>query len=456
MLSCDTIALTSKCTVYGENMFGKNSDRPTAEAQSLRVYKAGEYKDGEILALTDLEIPQVKSTYAVVGSQPYWTWGFEMGFNEKGLIIGNEAQGSKNAYEEDTGILGLDLLRLALERAKDCREGITVITSLLEKYGQNANASALRDRRYENSYLLVDYKEVWLLETAGREWVAKKIDDKIGISNSYTIEENYDMCSENLKDIAYKNRWILREENFNFAKAYTIPAVRQTLAIPRMRRLNKLLGKEDKHNVKSLSGILRDHFDGEIIENRFGNSTGNFFSICMHMREWGESETAASIICRTDKDLGIVSRYALGMPCLSAYIPVYATGYLPESLQVSGKFYSDDSLWWKIKKMALAISIDEDRFAGLAEMKFAELEKKLEDNAAVAENNAKDLIIQGNDKEAFLILNEVMDNAVKEVDSLSDFLYGEIINEVKKLGGIYGIQKDNIIKYCEYAKINLV
>jgi len=104
----------------------------------------------------------------------------------------------------------------------------------------------------------------------------------------------------------------------------------------------------------------------------------------------------------------------------------------------------------------LAISIDEDRFAGLAEMKFAELEKKLEDNAAVAENNAKDLIIQGNDKEAFLILNEVMDNAVKEVDSLSDFLYGEIINEVKKLGGIYGIQKDNIIKYCEYAKINLV
>jgi hypothetical protein len=84
------------------------------------------------------------------------------------------------------------------------------------------------------------------------------------------------------------------------------------------------------------------------------------------------------------------------------------------------------------------------------------LRKRLEDNADVAENNAKNLIIQGNDKEAFLILNEVMDNAVKEVDSLSDFLYGEIINEVKKLGGIYGIQKDNIIKYCEYAKINLV
>lgn len=87
MLSCDTMALTSKSTIYGENMLAKNSDRPTAEAQSLRVFEAGNYELGETLSLTDLEIPQVQSTYAVVGSQPYWTWGFEMGFNEKGLII---------------------------------------------------------------------------------------------------------------------------------------------------------------------------------------------------------------------------------------------------------------------------------------------------------------------------------------------------------------------------------
>lgn len=76
-----------------------------------------------------------------------------------------------------------------------------------------------------------------------------------------------------------------------------------------------------------------------------------FFSICMHMREWGESETAASIICRTDKDLGIVSRYALGVPCMSVFMPVYATGYLPQSIQTVGKEYSDDSLWWKIKRL---------------------------------------------------------------------------------------------------------
>ena len=132
MQSCDTLALCAKYSKFGQNMFAKNSDRPTAETQLLCAYPAKKYESGATVALTDLEIPQIEATYAVVGSRPYWTWGFEMGYNEKGLIIGNEAQGSKNAAETDTGILGMDLLRLGLERAATAREAISVITELLE------------------------------------------------------------------------------------------------------------------------------------------------------------------------------------------------------------------------------------------------------------------------------------------------------------------------------------
>ena len=203
MLSCDTMAVGAFATEYKQNMLAKNSDRPTGESQRLAFFPARENAVGTKLKMTDLEIDDIQKTYATVGSQPYWTWGFEMGYNECGLIIGNEAQGSKNAKESETGILGLDLLRLGLERAATAREAIEVITSLLLKYGQNANASQLIDRRYENSYLLVDKTEIWLLETAGREWAAKQIIDRVGISNCYTIEDSFDLSSESAEKLCF-------------------------------------------------------------------------------------------------------------------------------------------------------------------------------------------------------------------------------------------------------------
>ena len=102
MLSCDTMAVAAKFSRYGQNMLAKNSDRPTAEAQKLVFFPAQDYAPGATVRCTDLEIPQAAHTYAMIGSQPYWTWGFEMGYNEKGLMIGNEAQGSRNAAEEET------------------------------------------------------------------------------------------------------------------------------------------------------------------------------------------------------------------------------------------------------------------------------------------------------------------------------------------------------------------
>ena len=78
MNSCDTMALAASAVRHGQNMLAKNSDRPTAEAQTLRFYPARLGGAGVTVKMTDLEIPDEKPTYAVIGSQPYWTWGFEM------------------------------------------------------------------------------------------------------------------------------------------------------------------------------------------------------------------------------------------------------------------------------------------------------------------------------------------------------------------------------------------
>lgn len=183
-----------------------------------------------------------------------------MGLNECGLVIGNEAEGSRCEAESEDGLLGMDLLRLALERADTARKGIDVITGLLEQYGQNANANHLFDRRYENSFMLVDPKEIWLLETAGRQWAAKKIDDWSAISNCYSIGTDYDLCSSKLEAYARQRRWLHPAEPFDFAKAYTIPAPRQGYSTPRWRRMRNLIGENTKPLdivfVKSVFGII--------------------------------------------------------------------------------------------------------------------------------------------------------------------------------------------------------
>ena len=450
MLSCDTIAIAAKANEYRQNMLAKNSDRPTGEAQRLKFFPSRENSMPQKLKITDLEIDDVEKTYALIGSQPYWTWGFEMGCNECGVLIGNEAQGSKNSKESDTGILGLDLLRLGLERASTAREAIDVITSLLEKYGQNANASQLIDRRYENSYLLVDKSEMWHLETAGREWVARRIDDRIGISNCYTIEENFDLCSANLEKRARDNRWLAPDEPFNFAKSYTKPEIRQSLAVPRMRRLNKLLAEKNLHNYDSIKAILRDHFSGEITDERFGVASGTFFSICMHMREWGASETTGSIISKIDDVLGVVSRWAPAQPCQSLYLPIYFTGYIPRTLTVCDEDYSEESIWWKLKRMSLAASVD-PRFEKELTEKTIAFEKNIEFFATSAEEKAKKLIGEGKKGKAFELLNSAMDKAVELIELLCDVEYKRIKAEIDKRGGLYGPQADNIRKYIEFT-----
>lgn len=453
MFSCDTMLVSSACSRYGKNILAKNSDRPTGEPQPLCFYEGREYPEGATVETTHITIPQVRKTYSVVGSRPYWIWGFEMGYNEKGLVIGNEAEGSRLEPETEDGILGMDLLRLALERAANAREAIEVITSLLKKYGQKANASALTQRTYENTFNIVDKDECWILETAGREWAAKQVKTVQGISNCYSIGTDADILSENAERIAREKRWLSPDEPFDFAKAYSGRLIRQPLGVQRFRRLNKLLSQKETHDFESLSDILRDHFEGELIEPRFGATAGTFLSICMHMREWGESETSASLLARYDETIGIIARYAPAQPCLSAYIPVYMVGKLPEKMQTADRAFDDASLWWQVKLLSLLVAVDEDRFAAETREKLKELEAQFADMAEKAEKQAAELILSGKREEANKVLYTVTNECTELLYHLAKAENMRLSDTIKKKGGLYGRQKEVIEEYFEYADI---
>ena len=106
---CDTFVALPDVTLGGELIFGKNSDRPSGEVQDVVAFPVRQYAAGDTVRCTYLQIPQARQTFAVILSKPRWMWGAEMGANEHGVVIGNEAVWTTEPYAE-TGLLGMDLV----------------------------------------------------------------------------------------------------------------------------------------------------------------------------------------------------------------------------------------------------------------------------------------------------------------------------------------------------------
>ncbi|MEZ5096042.1 MAG: hypothetical protein R2731_07880 [Nocardioides sp.] len=182
---CDTLVHLGEDGV----LFAKNSDRDPNEGQALEWYAAAEHPAGATLECTWIGIPQVAATRAILVSRPWWLWGAEIGANEAGVVIGNEAVFTK-ARREGPGLLGMDLLRLALERAGSAEEAVQVIVTLLEAHGQGGSCSHDHPRfSYDNSFLVADPGGAIVLETAGRVWATEVVTGPgRSISNGLTIE----------------------------------------------------------------------------------------------------------------------------------------------------------------------------------------------------------------------------------------------------------------------------
>ena len=162
---CDTLIAPSPTTVDHVAIFGKNSDRPPNEGQHLAYFPAANHAKGSRVKCTYIEIPQAEKTHAVLLSKPFWIWGAEIGINDHGLVIGNEAVFSRVPANKKPALLGMDLLRAALERAATPRAAVQVVIDLLEEFGQGGNCEQDGIRYYHNSFIMASAEDAWLLET---------------------------------------------------------------------------------------------------------------------------------------------------------------------------------------------------------------------------------------------------------------------------------------------------
>jgi len=353
---CDTfIADFSDKTGY--KIFGKNSDREPNEAQAIVRYPRTKTSSA-VLQVTYINVPQVAETYEVILSKPFQMWGAEMGVNEHGVVIGNEAVFTHVKFiKKNVGLTGMDLLRLALERSDAAAAAISIITDLLELYGQDA-CGGYNDKKfyYHNSFIIADKQEQYILETAGRHWVAKRVNGYAAISNGLFIGDDYDLCSNSVKLLEKKGR-------INFAATFRDKMMSYFARCDFRRNLNEKEGNKESPGPFEAMRIMSSH--GE--NTPFVSSDANMKALCIHASGiFTPHQTTGSMVVQIRKNAPVtVWLSGTSAPCISLYTPLYFGGksIAGDGLHLPGAV-ADDSLWWKGERLHRAVLRDYQGIGG--------------------------------------------------------------------------------------------
>jgi dipeptidase len=361
-------------------IFAKNSDRPGLESQPLTAVPAATHEPGSTVRCQYLTIPQAPRTLAVLGSRPYWLWGFEQGVNEAGVAIGNEAIYTHDPVP-DTGLLGMDLVRLALERGATAAEAKKVITDLLERHGQGGAAVVGGDRRYHNSFIVADATEAWVIETSRRHWVARRTTRGAVISNLITVEDDWDEASDGLEEHAREMGYWSdpRSTRFNFRAAYEDPESRHWTE-PRYGVGCRLLAEHDEHDVPQLMRYLRDHFEAGMVNGTSADGLPVDRTVCIHpspVRGSTGSTAASMVVELTPDELPPVAWVSMATPCTGLFLPVTVGRRLPAVLTTADERPSRDSAWWAMRELQYVADRDAVLLTPIAQAVWGPLEQKL-------------------------------------------------------------------------------
>ncbi|KAG8566147.1 hypothetical protein GDO81_013122 [Engystomops pustulosus] len=214
-----------------------------------------------------------------------------MGANEMGVCIGNEAVWTKEAIEERDALLGMDLVRLALERAHSAKAAVHIIADLLGQYGQGGSCKEDPEPfMYHNTFLLCDRLEAYVLESAGPYWAAERMTEgALNISNQLSIGTSIWQEHPQLRSHALAQGWWNGTEEFNFKVVYSLKTqpVRMEAAKARYRAGQELLQRQQGHiTAETMMQILRNKESGICMDSGGFRTTSSMVSVlprCPHL-----------------------------------------------------------------------------------------------------------------------------------------------------------------------------
>jgi len=169
--SCTNFLITRGASVNGSTMISYSADSHVLYGE-LYYWPARDYPAGAMLDVYEWDtnrflgkIKQVPHTYSVIGNM-----------NEHQLAIGETTYTGIESLIDPEGIIDYgSLIYITLQRARNAREAIKVMSELLSEYGYASTGE---------SFSISDPNEVWIFELIGKGpgnkgavWVARLIPD---------------------------------------------------------------------------------------------------------------------------------------------------------------------------------------------------------------------------------------------------------------------------------------
>lgn len=302
---CTNLLVGKKASTDGSTLISYAADSYALYGE-LYHWPAQQYSPGEMLKVYEWdtgkylgEIPQVLQTYNVIGNM-----------NEHQLAIAETTFGGRSELSDSTGIMDYgSLIYITLQRAKNAREAISVMTGLVREHGYYSGGE---------SFSIADPEEVWVMEMIGKGtgnkgavWVAVRIpDDCVSAhANQARIQqfplndpENCIYSPDVISFAREKGYFNGNDADFSFAQAYApldFGALRycEARVWSFFHKVNKDMAQyvtyaqgkttdpmplyikpDRKLSAQDIQEMMRDHYEGTELDWRFDVGAGPFNS----------------------------------------------------------------------------------------------------------------------------------------------------------------------------------
>ena len=458
---CTTIIVGQEQTADGSMIVARSEDWDAMEAKNYEIFEDTDNGPREFVAKDSpfrCELPEKALGYSALS--PYnlhGHWG-SAGFNTAG--VGMSATESIFSNDEvlkhdplvENGVAENSVFNITLPYVHTAREGVERLGMLIEKYGI-AEGFGIG---------FVDSKEIWYLETAcGHRWLACRMPkDQYFVTGNQSRFRTYDpndkenyLASADLIEFAEKHGLYNPAQGaFDFHEAYARDIkLDTTYNYPRVWGLQQFFSPEIKNDVTKntfpvfakaahkvtlteLRTAFRFHYDNTEHDPYLNSNPKEPYRPVSIFRT--TQTHLLQVRPELPQAIGCVNYVAMGMADLGVFLPLYQgiTSY-PEAYTKGNGESSDDSAYWKFRKIMVLGMTNYNKYAPVIKEAYAKFEAETDQRQREMEEeylriyktqplHAQDLLQAFSDK----VLNSALDLA----DRLQERLFTLMTQDIQQ------------------------